>query len=70
MLDSCLNDSQISESVNQGKIPKVKVPLAGFIVGKRSRPTLVFLQHYHKIKFVILSKGMFCFSFIHEASSI
>lgn len=32
VLDSCLNDSQISESVNQGKIPKVKVPLAGFIV--------------------------------------
>ncbi|KAF7058624.1 hypothetical protein CFC21_065639, partial [Triticum aestivum] len=32
VLDSCLNDSQISESVNQGKIPKVKVPLAGLIV--------------------------------------
>lgn len=32
VLDSCLNDSQISKSVNRGKISKVKVPLAGFIV--------------------------------------
>ena len=45
VLDSSLNDLQTAEAINKGKVLKVKVPQAAFIVGKRYRLTLVFLQH-------------------------